>query len=124
MRKLIVLALVGFVAQLVDGSLGMGYGVTSVFGAIPAEIFEGRHYGSIFGTLMLVALCGGALGPWVAGFVHDQTGSYTPAFWIAIGAVLLSVVAIWRAAPRRVRMVAGQIGRIRPESAVRRTAGG
>src|SRR6476469_8093032 len=29
MRKLLVLALVGFVAQLVDGSLGMGYGVTS-----------------------------------------------------------------------------------------------
>jgi uncharacterized protein len=29
MRKLIVLALVGLVAQLVDGSLGMGYGVTS-----------------------------------------------------------------------------------------------
>jgi MFS family permease len=96
---------------LVQGVLG--YGVTSVFGAIPAEIFEGRHYGSIFGTLMLVALCGGALGPWVAGFVHDQTGSYTPAFWIAIGAVLLSVVAIWRAAPRRVRVVAGQVGRLR-----------
>ena len=29
MRKLIVLAVVGFFAQLVDGSLGMGYGVTS-----------------------------------------------------------------------------------------------
>ena len=29
MRKLIVLAAVGLVAQLVDGSLGMGYGVTS-----------------------------------------------------------------------------------------------
>ena len=29
MRKLLVLAVVGFVAQLVDGSLGMGYGVTS-----------------------------------------------------------------------------------------------
>ena len=29
MRKLIVLALVGLVAQLVDGGLGMGYGVTS-----------------------------------------------------------------------------------------------
>jgi uncharacterized membrane protein YfcA len=28
-RKLVVLAIVGFVAQLVDGSLGMGYGVTS-----------------------------------------------------------------------------------------------
>ena len=29
MRKLLVLALVGFLAQLIDGSLGMGYGVTS-----------------------------------------------------------------------------------------------
>ncbi|MCA3748238.1 MAG: sulfite exporter TauE/SafE family protein, partial [Rubrobacter sp.] len=29
MRSLIVLALVGFAAQLVDGSLGMAYGVTS-----------------------------------------------------------------------------------------------
>ena len=29
MRKLVVLALVGLVAQLVDGALGMGYGVTS-----------------------------------------------------------------------------------------------
>ena len=29
MRTLIVLALVGFGAQLVDGSLGMAYGVTS-----------------------------------------------------------------------------------------------
>jgi uncharacterized protein len=29
MRKLIVLALVGLAAQIVDGSLGMGYGVTS-----------------------------------------------------------------------------------------------
>jgi uncharacterized membrane protein YfcA len=28
-RKLVIIALVGFVAQLVDGSLGMGYGVTS-----------------------------------------------------------------------------------------------
>ncbi len=29
MRNLIVLALVGFVAQLVDGALGMAYGVTT-----------------------------------------------------------------------------------------------
>jgi MFS family permease len=31
----------------------LGYGLTSVLGAIPAEIFAGRHYGSIFGTVML-----------------------------------------------------------------------
>jgi MFS family permease len=40
----------------------LGYGITSVFGAIPAEIFQGRHYGSVFGTLMLSAIGGGAAG--------------------------------------------------------------
>lgn len=94
---------------LVQGALG--YGVTSVFGAIPAEIFEGRHYGSIFGTLMLLAISGGAFGPLVAGLIHDRTGSYAPAFWIAIGSVALSVFAIWRAAPRRVRAVAGRVSK-------------
>ena len=45
----------------------LGYSLTSVMGAIPAEIFEGRHFGSIFGTVMLAAVLGGAAGPWVAG---------------------------------------------------------
>jgi MFS family permease len=87
----------------------LGYGVTSVFGAIPAEIFEGKHYGSIFGMLMLVAISGGAVGPWVAGVIHDQSGSYAVAFCIAIAASLVSVLAIWMAAPRRVRAVAGKV---------------
>jgi len=43
----------------------MGYGLTSVMGAVVLEIFQGPHYGSIFGTLMLLALAGGAAGPWV-----------------------------------------------------------
>src|SRR5262249_52491326 len=51
----------------------LGYGLTSVMGAIPAEIFEGRHYGSIFGTVMLSAILGGAAGPWLAGALHDMT---------------------------------------------------
>ncbi|HYF60163.1 MAG TPA: MFS transporter [Burkholderiaceae bacterium] len=87
----------------------LGYGVTSVFGAIPAEIFEGRHYGSIFGTLMLASIAGGAVGPLVAGAIHDATGSYAISFWIAIGATLLSIVAIYAAAPRKVRVVAGRM---------------
>ena len=86
----------------------LGYGLTSVIGAIPAEIFEGRHYGAVFGTLMLAAIGGGAAGPWVAGSLYDLTGSYTPAFWIAIGGSALSAVAIWVAAPRKVRAVSGR----------------
>jgi MFS family permease len=85
----------------------LGYGLTSVIGAIPAEIFEGRHYGSVFGTLMLAAIGGGAAGPWVAGAVYDVTGSYAPAFSIAIGGSALSALAIWLAAPRKVRAVGG-----------------
>jgi sugar phosphate permease len=92
----------------------LGYGLTSVVGAIPAEIFQGRHYGSIFGTLMLAAIGGGAAGPWVTGALYDATESYTLAFWIAIGCCALSAVAIWFAAPRKVRAVAG---RVRPAAA-------
>ncbi len=91
----------------------LGYGLTSVIGAIPAEIFEGPHYGGIFGTLMLASIAGGAAGPWVTGALHDATGSYTSAFWIAIGCSALSALAIWLAAPRQVRLVAGQVYRLK-----------
>ena len=87
----------------------LGYGLTSVVGAIPAEIFQGRHYGAILGTLMLAAIGGGAAGPWLTGALYDTTGSYTLAWWIAIGCCGLSAIAIWLAAPRRVRAVAGRL---------------
>jgi MFS family permease len=86
----------------------LGYGLTSVLGAIPAEIFLGRHFGSIAGTLMLASMLGGAAGPWVTGTLHDATGGYAPAFAIAIGCCALSALAIWLAAPRKVRAVAGR----------------
>jgi MFS family permease len=95
---------------LMLASQGMlGYGLTSVIGAIPAEVFQGPHYGTIFGTLMLAAIGGGAAGPWVTGALYDATGSYTLAFWIAIGCSVLSAGAIWLAAPRQVRAVAGRV---------------
>src|SRR5262249_27013289 len=91
---------------LAQGALG--YGLTSVMGPMPAEIFEGRHYGSIFGTLMVAAILGGAAGPWIAGVLYDVPGAYAIAFWIAAGCNLLSVIAIWWAAPGKVRAVAGR----------------
>jgi MFS family permease len=99
-------------AFMVAAQGGLGYGLTSVIGAIGAEIFQGRHYGTIFGTLMLAAIGGGAAGPWVTGILYDATGSYTVAFWICIGCSALSAVAIWRAAPRRVRAVAGRVRQV------------
>jgi MFS family permease len=87
----------------------LGYGLTSIMGAVVLEIFQGPHYGSIFGCVMLVALAGGATGPWVTGTLYDLTGGYTIAFAIAIGVSLLSGFAIWQASPGKVRAVAGRL---------------
>ena len=57
---------------------------------------------------MLSAILGGAAGPFAAGLLHDLTGSYTPVFWIAIAGNVLSAAAIFRAAPGKVRAVAGR----------------
>jgi MFS family permease len=85
-------------AVVAQGTLG--YSLTSVMGAIPAESFGGRNYGSIFGTVMVAAILGGAVGPWLAGASHDWTGSYALALWLSIGCSALSAIAIWRRIPR------------------------
>jgi MFS family permease len=87
----------------------LGYGLTSIMGAVVLEIFQGANYGSIFGTIMLSALAGGAAGPWVTGLLHDLTGTYTIAFAIGIAVSLLSAFAIWQASPGSVRAVAGKL---------------
>ena len=89
----------------------LGYGLASVFGAIPMELFQGARYSSIFAVLNLASNAGAGTGPWVAGLVHDRTGSYTLAFWIAIACSAVSVAAMWLAAPRKVRLVAGRVPR-------------
>ncbi|MCW2797376.1 sulfite exporter TauE/SafE family protein [Nocardioides sp.] len=66
MRKLVILALVGLVAQLVDGSLGMGYGVTSstllVAGGLgPAAASAAIHFSEI-GTSLVSGISHHTLG--------------------------------------------------------------
>jgi MFS family permease len=86
----------------------LGYAATSVMGPIVAEIFEGPHYGSIFGTLTVALIGGGAFGPWLAGVIQDATGSYRLAFELVILCCFVSIGAIWMASPRKVRRVAGR----------------
>ena len=86
----------------------LGYSATAVLGPIVQEIYEGPHFGAIFGTLMVAAIVGGAAGPLVTGLLHDWTGNYAAAFWIALALSIVSAVAIFIAAPRKVRLVAGK----------------
>ena len=86
----------------------LGYSMTSVLGPIVAEIYEGPHFGAVFGSVMLAAIGGGAAGPWVTGILYDVTGNYIGAFWLAAGLALVSAGAVFMAAPRAVRRVAGR----------------
>jgi MFS family permease len=97
------------VAVMVAAQGMLGYGLASVFGPIPVELFQGRHFGTIFGTLNLAAGAGAGLGPWVTGLLHDATGSYAAAWWLAIACSGVSAGAMWLAAPRKVRAVAGRL---------------
>jgi MFS family permease len=99
-----------YLVVLAQGALG--YGLTSIMGAVVLEIFQGRYYGSIFGTIMIAALAGGAAGPWVTGVLHDFFGDYTLAFVIGIGVSALSAIAIWQASPGKIRAVAGQLHKV------------
>ncbi len=104
-----------YLMVIVQGVLG--YGLTSVMGAIVAEIFQGRNFGAIFGTVMVAALAGGAAGPWLTGTLHDVLGDYVLAFWLGVAISLISALAVWRAAPRTVRAVAGRTPIPPPRSA-------
>ena len=55
MRKLFIFALAGFLAQLVDGSLGMGFGASSssillTYGIAPAIVSATVHFSEIATT--------------------------------------------------------------------------
>ena len=83
----------------------LGYGLTSVLGPIVAEIYEGRNFGTIYGTVTVGAIMGGGAGPWVVGLLHDLTGAYFSGFLLSGGFSVVSAIAIWMAAPRKIRRV-------------------
>jgi uncharacterized membrane protein YfcA len=67
MRNLVILGVVGLIAQLVDGSLGMGFGVTSstlliAAGITPAIASASIHFAEVGTTL-------------ISGFSHHQMGN-------------------------------------------------
>lgn len=84
--------------------IGLGYSVTApLMPAVVSDFYRGRHFGAIFGAIQAVNALGGSAGPWVAGRIFDHTGSYAGALMLTVAAGVLSIAALWLAAPRRER---------------------
>ncbi|MBI4839556.1 MAG: MFS transporter [candidate division NC10 bacterium] len=82
--------------------VGLGYGVLSpVFPAVASDLFGGPGFSTIYGALYTVICLGLAVGPWIAGRIFDQTGSYAVALWIGLAMAVISPALLWLVAPRR-----------------------
>src|SRR5215217_5747423 len=95
MANFLLLAIVGLIAQLVDGSLGMAYGVTSqslllTIGIAPALASASVHIAEIGTTA-------------VSGISHSSFGNvdWSKIVWLAVpggvGALLGALVLVWAA---------------------------
>ena len=89
----------------------MGYGVGSLYGVIANEVFAGPRFATIFSVLALGGNLGAAAGPWLTGDIFDRTGGYVFAFWLCGALSVVSILCIWMAAPRKVRLAAGVAAR-------------
>ena len=81
---------------------GFGLGVLPpVLFAAVADLFHGKSYGAIQGVIVMGLSVGGAISPWLSGYLFDVTGSYRAMLVILVGALALCGVLVQLAAPGR-----------------------
>ncbi|MFW6055691.1 MAG: MFS transporter [Chloroflexota bacterium] len=83
---------------------GMGMLPPVLFAAV-ADLFHGKSYGAIQGMVTLGFSAGGAISPWLAGYMHDITGSYDATIIMLVGALAASGLLVALSAPRRISPV-------------------
>ncbi|MBA7576222.1 hypothetical protein ES708_18061 [subsurface metagenome] len=70
---------------------GFAYGSIAVLQSpLVAELFGLRSHGMIFGAITFSITIGGAIGPVLAGYIFDVTGSYNLAVIICIVLILVA----------------------------------
>ena len=132
MRRLILIALLGSVAQLVDGTLGMAYGVTAttallITGITPAVASASVHLAEVGTTLAsglshwrfgnvdwrVVALIGvpGGVGAFAGATFLSNLSTESASLWVAGLLLLLGVYILARFATGKVRaVIQGKVG--------------
>jgi MFS family permease len=83
---------------------GVIYGVAhggffTTFSPIVAESFGIKSHGALFGMAMFSGTFGGAIGPFLAGYIFDRTAGYDLAIWLcmlvaALGFVLMFLLTL------------------------------
>jgi predicted MFS family arabinose efflux permease len=59
-----------------------------------AALFQGAHFGRIYGWISVASGVGEALGAWLGGAVYDLTGSYRTAFAAAVVALAAGAASL------------------------------
>jgi len=81
---------------------GLGYGsIVTAIAAKNGDIFPGSSLGRIIAIQSIGWGIGGALGPYLAGYFHDQMGSYLIPFILLLVCIIVSIIGFWMAAPGR-----------------------
>lgn len=78
---------------------GMGASV-ALYPSIVSDLFGRTHVGTIAGFAFAFTCTGGALGPVIAGWIRDETGTYSDAFIVGAAVNLVAMVcAYWLRQP-------------------------
>jgi nitrate/nitrite transporter NarK len=72
-----------------------------------AELFGTACHGSMFGIVLFFGTIGGAVGPILAGYTFDVTGSYHPVFMVMSGLLGLAFVLLFFLRPIKGDAVCG-----------------
>ena len=76
---------------------GIVYGqFVTLSAALMADYFGTRHVGGTIGVFYTGAGLGSLLGPWLAGWIFDSTGTYWPAILLGASTAALASVAVLR----------------------------
>jgi MFS family permease len=95
--SLVLLLLAGNMGMLFVFAVIYGFahgGLFTVISPTVAELFGTASHGALFGLIWFCGTLGGAIGPWLTGYLIDTTGSYHVAFLILIAFGLMGLVLI------------------------------
>jgi len=84
---------VALVAAVLLGIFNAGDHSLSVF--LARRYFSAETFGRASATQQIATACGSGVSPWIAGLLHDRTGSYELATLMSIGAFVLAAGAAW-----------------------------